>query len=94
VTVAPTGETDTRSIDAHGAWLRRPAASDRFFAGDQRVSTAGGSADEARTSPAFQALTAPAITSLAAQLAVPLFVGRPDPALRPPTISSAFVNGS
>jgi hypothetical protein len=35
-------------------------------------------------SPRFRMLAAPAIQALAARLAVPLFVGRPDPALARP----------
>jgi hypothetical protein len=36
-------------------------------------------------SPAYRMLAAPAIRDLAARLAVPLFVGRPDPALARPS---------
>jgi Stage II sporulation protein len=38
----------------------------------------------AHLAPAYRALTGPAIRALAVQLAVPLFVGRPDPALARP----------
>jgi hypothetical protein len=45
-----------------------------------------GERDEPVLSPAYRALAAGAVERLAIRLVVPLFVGRPDPALaRPPT---------
>ena len=47
----------------------------------------------AHFAPAYRALTGPAIRALADQLAVPLFVGRPDPALgRPAAYSRSVVD--
>jgi len=95
VTVPP-AESETAGPTAGDGqpWLRRPAASDRVFAGDERVSTASAPPSATPTSPALRALTAPTIRYLAAQLAVPLFVGRPDPALNPPPVATNPVNGS
>jgi hypothetical protein len=75
------------------AWLSRPAASDRFFAGDQRVSTAAPKPATTRGSPHFRLLAAPAIRDLAVRLAIPLFVGRSDPGLNAPPVELAAVAG-
>ena len=81
-TAAPAAD---QPADRRAPWLRRPAASDRVFAGDERVSTATHRPALRHSAPAWRALTVPAIRDLAARLAIPLFVGRPDPGLaRPP----------
>jgi len=81
-----------RAPIAREPWLRRPAASDRVFAGDQRVSTAAGpvaptDAPEARDIPG------PVIRELAVRLAIPLFVGAADPALTTPAVDVPTVAG-
>ena len=78
---------------APAPWLRRPAASDRIFEGDERVSTATLGSASIHETPTFRALAAPAIRDLAVRLAIPLFVGRPDPGMRPPPASLPAVAG-
>lgn len=74
-------------------WLSRPAASDRFFAGDQRVSTAAPRPAETRVSPTLRLLAAPAIRDLAGRLAIPLFIGHADPGLNAPPVELPAVIG-
>lgn len=98
VTVTVT-ESPTVLVSAPGVaptpapWLSRPAASDRFFAGDQRVSTAAPKPAGARASPTFRLLVAPAIRNLAVRLAIPLFVGHSDPSLNAPPAELPAVIG-
>lgn len=75
------------------AWLSRPAASDRVLEFDDRVRTAAVSPSRPTESPMYRALRAAAIRELAVRLAVPLFVGYPDPSLRPPPVTLASVSG-
>ena len=63
------------------AWFDRPMANQRFFEGLERVRSSTLTSTVSRDLPAFRALRAAAIRQLAVQLAVPLYVGRPDPAL-------------
>ncbi len=79
--------------DDPAPWLRRPAASDRVLEGDVRVSTAHDPPSVPPPAWTFRAVAASVIQDLAAQLAVPLFVGRPDPGMRPPPVELPVVNG-
>jgi len=71
---------------------RRPAGTDRVFAGEQRGSLAALEPVMHR-SPTFRLLTAPAIRDLAVRLAIPLFVGRPDPGLNAPPVELPAIAG-
>ena len=75
------------------SWLSRPAASDRFFAGDQRVSTASSRPAGTHASSKLRILAAPAIRDLAVRLAIPLFVGYSDPGLHAPPTEMPTVAG-
>lgn len=97
VSVEPSTAIDAapESVSApqRAAWLSRPAASDRVFAGDQRVSTAARAPAGAHNSPTFRLLAVSAIRDLAVRLAIPLFVGRSDPALNAPPAALPAVAG-
>jgi hypothetical protein len=93
VAIADTTADSEGSPVAPEPWLRRPAASDRFFAGDQRVSTAAGSPASTEAPPEARELTAPVIRDLAARLVIPLFVGTADPAMTTPTVDVPAVAG-
>jgi hypothetical protein len=93
LTVATTISTAAPDTSPPAPWLRRPAASDRVFAGDQRVSTAAPIRSATHGSPTFRLLAAPAIHGLAVRLAIPLFVGRSDPGLNGPPVALPAVAG-
>jgi len=93
VTIGSPAAAAPEEAFARASWLRRPAASDRFFAGDQRVSTAALEPPKTLGSATFRVLAAPAIRDLAVRLAVPLFVGRPDPGLNRPPVELPAVAG-
>ena len=79
ITTDTTSDTGRSPVERE-PWLRRPAASDRLFAGDQRVSTAAASTAP-NGSPEGRELGASVIHELAFRLVIPLFVGTADPAL-------------
>lgn len=81
------------AVPLRASWLSRPAASDRFFAGDERVSTAAPRSAGTRASPALRLLAAPAIRDLAVRLAIPLYVGYSDPGLNAPPVELPAVAG-
>jgi hypothetical protein len=93
IAIADTNSDSGGSPIAREPWLRRPAASDRFFAGDQRVSTAAGSPASTESPPEARELTASAIRDFAERMVVPLFVGRADPGLATPTVDVPAVAG-
>jgi hypothetical protein len=74
-------------------WLRRPAASDRFFEGTERVSTAHPAPTAPPPAWSYRAMAPSAIAEVAVQLAIPLFVGRPDPALSSAPVDRPAVIG-
>jgi hypothetical protein len=74
-------------------WLRRPAASDRLFEGTERVSTAHLAPAAPPPAWSYRAMAPSAIAEVAVQLAIPLFIGRPDPALNAPPVDLPAVVG-
>ncbi len=94
VTVSPSAASEPTEASPPAPWLSRPAASDRVFAGDQRVSTAAPKRSATtHGSPTFRLLAAPAIRDLAVRLAIPLFVGRLDPGVNGPPVALPAVAG-
>jgi hypothetical protein len=92
VMVAPAPAPADQPLVDPAPWLRRPAASDRVLEGNERVSTAHLVA-VAQPAWSYRAMAPSAIAEVALQLAVPLFVGRPDPALNRPPVDLPAVSG-
>ncbi|MGH2463200.1 MAG: SpoIID/LytB domain-containing protein [Candidatus Limnocylindria bacterium] len=87
VGTAAAGAEKTSADPAH-----RQAGGHRVLAGEQRASMAAPE-PVPHHSPTFRILAAPAIRDLAVRLAIPLFVGRPDPALNRPPVELPAVAG-
>jgi hypothetical protein len=77
----PDARMAARTITDVETWRFRLMNAERLLDGRPQ-----GESDEPVLSPAYRALAADAVGRLAIRLVVPLFIGRPDPALaRPPT---------